>query len=138
VQHASGDGWFVEVTGQPLELLKYTQLVTHPAAGAISSFVGITRNSFNGKAVLRLEYEAYVPMALAKLQVRVPCFEREQARASAWRICVCVHLPHMRPAAGLAAPHGTALAAATHQHHSHRPAAPKHRSCVRLCTRDGR
>jgi molybdopterin synthase catalytic subunit len=68
-QQASGSGWFVEVTDQPLDIGKYTQLVTDPAAGAISSFIGTTRNNFQGKAVLRLEYEAYAPMAVAKLKV---------------------------------------------------------------------
>lgn len=64
-----GPGWFVEVTDQPLDLLKLTQLVTDPGAGAISTFIGTTRNNFNDKAVLHLEYEAYVPMAVAKLKV---------------------------------------------------------------------
>ena len=69
-QKDEGEGWYVEVTEQPLDLLQLTQLVTDPAAGAISTFIGTTRNSFNGKAVLHLEYEAYVPMALTKLKVR--------------------------------------------------------------------
>lgn len=67
---AEGEGWFVEVTEQPLDLMHLTQLVTHPTAGAISTFIGTTRNNFDGKAVLYLEYEAYVPMAIAKLKVR--------------------------------------------------------------------
>lgn len=68
-QTAQGPGWLVEVTDQPLDLLKLTQAVTDPAAGAISTFIGTTRNNFNNKAVLYLEYEAYVPMAVAKLKV---------------------------------------------------------------------
>lgn len=72
-QQASGQGWAVEVTDQPLDIAKYTGLVTDPAAGAISSFIGTTRNNFQGKAVLRLEYEAYVPMAVAKLKVSCGC-----------------------------------------------------------------
>lgn len=67
-QTADGAGWFVEVTDQPLDLLKLTQAVTDPAAGAISTFIGTTRNNFENKAVLYLEYEAYVPMAVAKLK----------------------------------------------------------------------
>jgi molybdopterin synthase catalytic subunit len=59
----------VEITEQPLDLLKLTQRVTDPAAGAISTFIGTTRNNFDNKAVLYLEYEAYVPMAVAKLKV---------------------------------------------------------------------
>ncbi|KAF8071118.1 Mocs2-1 [Scenedesmus sp. PABB004] len=65
---ASGEGWSVEVTEAPLDAAKYVARVTHPSAGAISSFVGTTRDTFQGRAVLRLEYEAYVPMALAKLR----------------------------------------------------------------------
>jgi molybdopterin synthase catalytic subunit len=39
-------------------------LVSSPSAGAISTFIGTTRDSFNGKRVERLEYEAYESMAL--------------------------------------------------------------------------
>jgi molybdopterin synthase catalytic subunit len=68
-QVAQGPGWFVEVTPLPLTAQPYIDNVVDPAAGAVSSFIGTTRNTFQGKAVLRLEYEAYVPMAIAKLQV---------------------------------------------------------------------
>ncbi len=64
-----GPGWYVEVTPLPLALLKYTTWVTVPEAGAVSTFIGTTRNSFDGKAVLKLEYEAYVPMAVKKIKV---------------------------------------------------------------------
>jgi molybdopterin synthase catalytic subunit len=39
------------------------QSVAVPEAGAINVFVGTTRNHSSGKRVLRLEYDAYVPMA---------------------------------------------------------------------------
>lgn len=60
---------FVEVTGEALSVSKYCDMVADPGAGAISTFTGVTRNSFQGKAVVKLEYEAYEPMALKKLQV---------------------------------------------------------------------
>jgi molybdopterin synthase catalytic subunit len=60
-----------EVTGQPLQLQAYTDFTSDPGAGAIATFSGVTRNNFDGKEVLRLEYEAYVPMAVRKLQVRM-------------------------------------------------------------------
>lgn len=67
---SSGDeDTFTEVTGEPLDISRYVGLVSDPGAGAISTFSGVTRNNFQGKTVLRLEYEAYVPMALKKLQV---------------------------------------------------------------------
>jgi hypothetical protein len=66
----SGDGWLVEVTPLPLDAGRFIAAVTRPAAGAIATFVGTTRDSFEGKRVLRLEYEAYGPMAVAKMRVR--------------------------------------------------------------------
>jgi molybdopterin converting factor subunit 1 len=42
--------------------------VADPAAGATVSFAGMTRNSNAGRRVLRLEYEAYEPMALSEMR----------------------------------------------------------------------
>ena len=39
-----------------------------PSAGAISSFLGVVRNENRGRRVLRLEYEAYEPLALRVFQ----------------------------------------------------------------------
>ena len=61
---------FVQVTEQPLNLDRYVQRVSDPAAGAIATFSGVTRNNFDGKAVLKLAYEAYISMAEKKLQVK--------------------------------------------------------------------
>jgi len=63
---------YILVTDQPLDLLAINQLVSRDEAGAIVNFIGTTRNSFQGKGVESLEYEAYVPMAekeMAKLCV---------------------------------------------------------------------
>ena len=48
----------------------WTDTVRSPAAGAVASFVGTTRDTFQGRPTLRLEYEAYVPMAEAELKVK--------------------------------------------------------------------
>ena len=61
---------FCEVTSDPLDISRYVELVADPGAGAISTFTGVTRNNFQGKTVIKLDYEAYTPMALKKLQVR--------------------------------------------------------------------
>ena len=61
---------FVEVTGSPLSLNILSLQVEDPGAGAVATFMGVTRNNFNGKEVLKLEYEAYEPMAEKKLKVR--------------------------------------------------------------------
>ena len=37
-------------------------------SGAITSFVGTTRDNFDGKKVTKLEYEAYPEMALEEMK----------------------------------------------------------------------
>ncbi|CCG82759.1 Molybdopterin synthase catalytic subunit [Taphrina deformans PYCC 5710] len=54
---------------EPLEVTKVIDLVRSPAAGAIVTFSGTTRNSFNGLEVLYLDYEAHDQMATRSLQV---------------------------------------------------------------------
>ncbi|KAI9500705.1 hypothetical protein GGI25_006337 [Coemansia spiralis] len=60
------------ISSEPLSLDKACSLVRSNAAGAISTFEGTTRDTFNGKytyiysygqRVIRLEYEAYEAMA---------------------------------------------------------------------------
>ena len=53
----------VIVTAESLPLGALAARVVCPTAGAIATFIGTTRDNFEGKAVLRLEYEAYQPMA---------------------------------------------------------------------------
>ncbi|CAN5273297.1 molybdenum cofactor biosynthesis protein MoaE [soil metagenome] len=52
-----------EITEAPLSIQDLTQKVAEPSAGAIATFTGTARNSFRGKDVEHLEYEAYVPLA---------------------------------------------------------------------------
>lgn len=58
---------YIEITDEILDVNKISHMVTDPSCGAISIFVGITRDNFDGKKVLRLEYEAYKPMAKKKM-----------------------------------------------------------------------
>merc|ERR1712087_1018447 len=53
----------VEITSEPLVLGALAAKVVCPSAGGIATFIGTTRSTFEGKRVLRLEYEAYQPMA---------------------------------------------------------------------------
>ncbi|XP_074310634.1 molybdopterin synthase catalytic subunit [Silene latifolia] len=50
--------------GNPLDIVKYINFVRAPECGAIATFSGTTRDSFDGKTVVELRYEAYVPMAI--------------------------------------------------------------------------
>lgn len=53
----------VKVVDTALDLNTIANEVASTAAGAIATFSGTTRDHHNGKRVLKLEYEAYVPMA---------------------------------------------------------------------------
>uniref|UniRef100_A0A2K5PHX0 Molybdopterin synthase catalytic subunit n=1 Tax=Cebus imitator TaxID=2715852 RepID=A0A2K5PHX0_CEBIM len=53
----------INFTAEKLSVDEVSQLVISPLCGAISRFVGTTRNNFEGKKVISLEYEAYLPMA---------------------------------------------------------------------------
>lgn len=62
---------FVEIVSTPLILEKYYKSCEDPSCGAIVTFTGVTRDSFQGKRTVKLEYEAYTPMAEKKLKVGV-------------------------------------------------------------------
>lgn len=47
-----------------INVAKYMNFVSAPQAGAIATFAGTTRDTFEGKTVLELRYEAYIPMAI--------------------------------------------------------------------------
>lgn len=66
----------IQFTAEQLSVEAVSQLVTSPLCGAVSLFVGTTRNNFEGKKVLRLEYEAYLPMA--ENEVRRICGDLRQ------------------------------------------------------------
>ena len=56
------------VTEAPLEVQALRDLVMTPASGAAVVFEGVVRDHHEGRDVLRLEYEAYVPMAEKQLR----------------------------------------------------------------------
>ena len=51
------------ITDDSVDLAALVRHVSDPEAGAIATFLGTTRATNRGRAVLRLEYEAYPPMA---------------------------------------------------------------------------
>ncbi|KAF3455263.1 hypothetical protein FNV43_RR05711 [Rhamnella rubrinervis] len=63
---AAEDKTLVEILEEhnPIDLAKYINYVSAPQAGAIATFSGTTRDTFKGKEVVELRYEAYVPMAI--------------------------------------------------------------------------
>lgn len=63
---AEDDRNLVEImeTLNPIDVAKYMNFVGAPQAGAIATFSGTTRDTFEGKTIVELRYEAYVPMAI--------------------------------------------------------------------------
>jgi molybdopterin synthase catalytic subunit len=51
----------------PLSVDEATAHVSHPGAGAVCVFLGAVRDVNEGRAVVKLEYEAYASMALAEM-----------------------------------------------------------------------
>eukprot|EP00057_Strongylocentrotus_purpuratus_P021229 XP_011675703.1 PREDICTED: molybdopterin synthase catalytic subunit isoform X2 [Strongylocentrotus purpuratus] len=66
----------VKLTKDILSVERAVQTVTDPSCGAISMFLGTTRDNFDGKKVVRLEYEAYESMA--EKQLNKLCIEMRQ------------------------------------------------------------
>ena len=58
----------IEITHEPLDPERVTNLVRKDTNGAVVTFLGVTRDNFQGKRVLNLEYEAFDEMALKKLE----------------------------------------------------------------------
>lgn len=79
--------WRVAVTDQRIEPAALHREVQDAGAGAVLCFVGTVRDNKQGRAVLRIDYEAYEPMAHRVLQ-RIA-----QAAAERWTLqrLVVVH-----------------------------------------------
>ena len=58
----------IELTHQPIDYQALTERVRSPQAGAVLLFLGTVREFTSGRQTLRLEYEAYPPMALSKMR----------------------------------------------------------------------
>jgi molybdopterin synthase catalytic subunit len=65
------------VLAEPLRLDEVVAAVTRPEAGGIAVFLGTVRNHNAGQTVTRLEYDAYVPMAIKQMQRLAEEIEKE-------------------------------------------------------------
>ncbi|MBI1804676.1 MAG: molybdenum cofactor biosynthesis protein MoaE [Ignavibacteriae bacterium] len=66
----------IEIVESKIDLAKVIESVQDTSVGGVDVFIGTTRNHSRGKAVIALEYEAYMPMAL-KFMLRIA----DEARA---------------------------------------------------------
>jgi molybdopterin synthase catalytic subunit len=58
----------IQLSYQPLSVDRCVEAVRGAGSGGIVTFIGSVRDVSEGKSVERLEYEAYEPMALARLE----------------------------------------------------------------------
>jgi molybdopterin synthase catalytic subunit len=61
-------GDIFEITREPIDKLGLERRLLTGAAGAMVTFDGVVRDHNKGRRVMRLEYEAYAPMALKEMK----------------------------------------------------------------------
>ena len=67
----------ITITESELDVQSFTDSVHGDENGAVNAFLGVTRNSTDGRAVIKLEYECYLPMAQKKLEeIRLEAIEK--------------------------------------------------------------
>ncbi|MEM6992308.1 MAG: molybdenum cofactor biosynthesis protein MoaE [Myxococcota bacterium] len=76
---SGGSGTPFAVTEATLSLASVLECVEHPGAGGVVTFTGNVRRHSRGKTVDHLDYEAYIPMAVARMQAIAEEIEREIA-----------------------------------------------------------
>lgn len=59
---------FLKLSRNPISVSDVYKEVESPSCGGVSVFVGTTRDHFDGKLVVKLEYESYEEMALKEIQ----------------------------------------------------------------------
>ena len=76
----------IKLTDQELSVDDCVRFVSNASVGGISVFIGTVRNETKGKAVVRLEFEAFERMAIMEMQkIAQHAFENWSAHA------VCIH-----------------------------------------------
>ena len=70
----------IQIKKEALSVEECNDLVASGPTGGTAIFVGTVRNSTKGKAVLRLEFEAYEPMAISEMR-KIAVFAKEKWNA---------------------------------------------------------
>lgn len=67
----------IKISDKPLDIQSCIDWVMSQQSGGIDVFIGTVRDSTKGKAVVRLEFEAYEPMALKEMEkIAAQAFEK--------------------------------------------------------------
>ena len=103
----SGGAGRFQLVDRPISAEDAVTLVEGPAYGGLVTFVGAVRDNTRGRKVERLEYEAYPPMAVAKLE---EIAKEAEAQWPLVRVAVLHRVGTLRPgeaavAIAVAAPH---------------------------------
>jgi len=77
MEYRMDHGDMLEIVEEPIDIKRYVDSVRDAGAGAIATFLGTTRDTFEEKQVLELRYEAYTAMAMEQLR-RICCAARER------------------------------------------------------------
>nr|CAH7763138.1 unnamed protein product [Callosobruchus chinensis] len=93
----------IELIKERISVDAVSDLASSPSCGAISMFIGTTRDNFDGKTVIKLEYEAYESMA--KKSIAEICTEIREKWPAVENIVVfhrlgivpCPHLTERKP-----------------------------------------
>lgn len=72
------------LTAGPIDLAALHSVVHAPDRGGVAAFVGLVRDHHQGRAVLRLEYSAYGPMAEAE------CARIVAEAEARWRVAIAL------------------------------------------------
>ncbi|WP_073400817.1 molybdenum cofactor biosynthesis protein MoaE [Mucilaginibacter sp. OK098] len=58
----------IQIYSSPLNIQSSIDWIMSPESGGIDVFIGTVRNATKGKKVIKLEFEAYEPMAIAEME----------------------------------------------------------------------
>ncbi|PHN04362.1 molybdenum cofactor biosynthesis protein MoaE [Flavilitoribacter nigricans] len=58
----------IQILDTPLSIQTCVDFVSDDGTGGLVTFIGTVRNQTQGRAVVRLEFEAYVPMAISEMR----------------------------------------------------------------------
>ncbi|MEM6726768.1 MAG: molybdenum cofactor biosynthesis protein MoaE [Bacteroidota bacterium] len=75
----------IQLHDTPLDVQTCMDKVASPKAGGTTVFVGTVRNETKGKRVIRLEFEAYAPMAISEMR---KIAEQIEFRWQAQHVCI--------------------------------------------------
>ena len=76
----------IQIKGTSLNVQTCTNFVASESAGGTAVFIGTVRNTTKGKAVVRLEFEAYEPMAISEMK-KIAEYAKEKWAAEK----ICIH-----------------------------------------------